>query len=167
LRSSWKGRDMTSPGQRERLEGFYFDLFVEFAKRGWLDLWLGYLDGRPAAYQIDFDFKGTISIYNAAYAREFQRLSPGALIMARAIEDAFRSGRTECDFLRGQEEFKSHWTSERRILRDLVIVRNTLRSRAAHIALFTIGWNIRRGTNYLAMIAKKRASRSGRPAKNG
>jgi CelD/BcsL family acetyltransferase involved in cellulose biosynthesis len=167
LRKSWKWRDMTSAGQGELTEGFYFDLFREFAMKGWLDLWLGYLNGRPAAYQIDFDFKNTIWIYNCAYAREFQQFSPGSILMARAIEDAFRRGRTECDFLRGQEEYKSHWTSERRCQQDLVFVRNTPRSRAAHLALFTIGQNVRRGANYLAWIYRKRASRSGRPSKNG
>jgi len=85
LRKSWKGREMASFEQRDRIEGFFSDIFREFAKKGWLDLWLGYLDGRPAAYQIDFDFKSTIWIYNCAYAREFQRYSLGSILMARAV----------------------------------------------------------------------------------
>lgn|GEM_PF-1806442 len=158
LRRSWKGREQTTAKQGARTERFYADFLRAFGTKSWLDLWIGYLNSRPAAYQILFDYKGVISFYNNGFAKEFERHSPGSVLMARAIEEAFRLGRTECDFLRGEERFKSQWTVEKRYLEDIVIVRNTPRSRAAYAAAVLVRWNVERGMRYIAHLYRKRKS---------
>jgi len=158
LSRSWKGREPVTAKQGARMGRFYAGFLRAFGKKGWLDLWLGYFDSRPAAYQILFDYKGTVSFYNNAFAKQFERYGIGSVLMARAIEEAFRLGRTECDFLRGDERFKSQWTAEKRYLEDVVLVRNTPRSCAAYAAAVLVERNMERGARYLAHLYRKRTS---------
>jgi CelD/BcsL family acetyltransferase involved in cellulose biosynthesis len=146
---SWKSREIARSPERRKERDFLDDAMRAFSARGWLDVWLGLEDGRPAAYQIDFDFGGKIWVYNNAFHRDFAPLSLGTLLVKRAVETAFQEGKSECDFLRGEEEFKSAWAGAARDVVQLVLVRPTLRSRLA--GSYAVGWgrNIARLKNRL------------------
>jgi CelD/BcsL family acetyltransferase involved in cellulose biosynthesis len=152
---SWKGAERAAaPGGRRETE-FLFNILRDFSVRGWLDLRLGRVDGKPAAYQINFDFGGKVWIYNNAFNRDFAPLSLGAILMKRTVEDAFNEGRRECDFLRGEEAYKSEWTDKSREVVQLVIHRGSLRSRLAAV------WSVRlwRNATLLSSLARRRFAR--------
>jgi predicted N-acyltransferase len=71
-------------------------------------LWLSFLtvNGAKAAAAFNFDYKGKLWGYNSAVNRDFMDLSPGWVLLAHQIQWACDHGRSEFDFMRGDEEYK-------------------------------------------------------------
>ena len=71
-------------------------------------LWLGFLevDGVKAAASLNFDYKNKLWGYNSGVSREHMEFSPGWVLMAHTIQWCCENGRTEFDFMRGDEEYK-------------------------------------------------------------
>ena len=75
-------------------------------KRGYL--WLAFLevDGAKAAASLNFDYKNKLWGYNSGVGREHMELSPGWVLLAHVIQWCTEHGRSEFDFMRGDEEYK-------------------------------------------------------------
>jgi CelD/BcsL family acetyltransferase involved in cellulose biosynthesis len=73
---------------------------------GWL--WLAFLevDGQRAAAALNFDYRGRLWGYNAGVNRAYMDLSPGWVLLSYIIQWCCENGRTEFDFMRGDEEYK-------------------------------------------------------------
>ena len=71
-------------------------------------LWLAFLevDGVKAAASLNFDYKNKLWGYNSGVSREHMELSPGWVLMAHVIQWCCENGRTEFDFMRGDEDYK-------------------------------------------------------------
>ncbi len=71
-------------------------------------LWLAYLevDGKKAAASLNFDYKNKLWGYNSGVGREQMELSPGWVLLAHVIQWCCENGRSEFDFMRGDEEYK-------------------------------------------------------------
>jgi CelD/BcsL family acetyltransferase involved in cellulose biosynthesis len=71
-------------------------------------LWLAFLslDGVKAAAALNFDYKNKLWGYNSGVNRDFMDLSPGWVLLTNQIQWACDHGRTEFDFMRGDEEYK-------------------------------------------------------------
>jgi len=71
-------------------------------------LWLGFLEvaGAKAAASLNFDYKNKLWGYNSGVGREHMELSPGWVLLAYVIQWCCENGRTEFDFMRGDEEYK-------------------------------------------------------------
>lgn len=83
-------------------------------------LWLAFLriDGGVAAAAFNFDFKGKLWGYNSAVNREYLDLSPGWVLLGHQIRWACENGRSELDFLRGDEKYKYQFGArDRHVLR--------------------------------------------------
>lgn len=75
-------------------------------ERGYL--WLAFLEvnGSKAAASLNFDYKNKLWGYNSGVGREHMELSPGWVLLAHVIQWCSENGRTEFDFMRGDEEYK-------------------------------------------------------------
>lgn len=71
-------------------------------------LWLGFLEvaGAKAAASLNFDYKNKLWGYNSGVGREHMELSPGWVLLAHVIQWCCDNGRSEFDFMRGDEEYK-------------------------------------------------------------
>jgi CelD/BcsL family acetyltransferase involved in cellulose biosynthesis len=71
-------------------------------------LWLAFLevDGVKAAATLCFDYKNKLWGYNSGVSFDFKELSPGWVIMGYDIQWCCENGRSEFDFMRGDEEYK-------------------------------------------------------------
>ncbi len=71
-------------------------------------LWLAFLtvDGTKAAACLNFDYKNKLWGYNSGVSRDFMELSPGWVLLGHQLQWACEHGRTEFDFMRGDEEYK-------------------------------------------------------------
>ncbi|MBI1794040.1 MAG: GNAT family N-acetyltransferase [Chloroflexi bacterium] len=71
-------------------------------------LWLAFLEvgGVKAAAAVNFDYKNKLWGYNSGVNRDFMELSPGWVLLGHQIQWACEHGRTEFDFMRGDEEYK-------------------------------------------------------------
>jgi len=71
-------------------------------------LWLGILevDGAKAAASLNFDYKNKLWGYNSGVSRAHMELSPGWVLLGHVIQWCCEHGRSEFDFMRGDEEYK-------------------------------------------------------------
>jgi len=71
-------------------------------------LWLAYLeiDGVKVAASLNFDYKNKLWGYNSGVSRAHMELSPGWVLLGHVIQWCCENGRTEFDFMRGDEEYK-------------------------------------------------------------
>lgn len=83
-------------------------------------LWLGFLrvNGVAAAAALNFDYRDKLWGYNSAVNRDFLDLSPGWVLLAHQLQWACEHGRTELDFMRGDEAYKYRFGAvDRRVMR--------------------------------------------------
>lgn len=74
---------------------------------GTLQLMFMEIEGTKAATLFNFDYDGRIWVYNSGLDPDaFGQLSLGVVLTAKAIEYAIENGRSEFDFLRGNETYK-------------------------------------------------------------
>jgi hypothetical protein len=73
---------------------------------GWL--WLAFLeiDGQKAAAALNFDYRNRLWGYNSGVDNRFLEYSPGWVLLAHTLQWAAEHGRSEFDFMRGDEEYK-------------------------------------------------------------
>lgn len=71
-------------------------------------LWIGFLevDGVKAAALLNFDYKNKFWGYNSGVSRDHMELSPGWVLMGNVLKWCCENGRTEFDFMRGDEDYK-------------------------------------------------------------
>lgn len=63
---------------------------------------------------------------------EWAEFSPGTVMVAEALREAFEAGWREFNFLQGDEAYKSVWTREMRPLFEIRLYRDSVRGAAAH-----------------------------------
>jgi len=64
------------------------------------------VDGKKAAGYLNFDYLNRIWVYNSGLNRQFSEYSPGWVLLGYLLQWAIRQGRSEFDFMRGDEEYK-------------------------------------------------------------
>ena len=71
-------------------------------------LWLAFLevDGVKTAASLNFDYKNKLWGYNSGVSRDNMELSPGWVLLGHVIQWCCENGRSEFDFMRGEEEYK-------------------------------------------------------------
>jgi len=143
-RKSWKARagnlKISTPLGRE----FYRRFCHYFAGRGQLDLWYAELDASPVAFLINIIYAGKCYHYNTCYEERYAYISPGLLLHAEAIGDAFARELREYDFLSGDEAYKDRWSSHRREIQHLAFYNDRPTSLGAFLVLVWARWTFRR-----------------------
>ena len=106
------------------MEIFFRRLGEAFLPRGIFSLDFVELEGhRKLAGTIGFRFEGTFSLYNSAFDREFQAVSPGMVLVAEDIRIAIESGCTAFDMLKGDYAYKYRFGAEPRAVKRLIVTR--------------------------------------------
>jgi CelD/BcsL family acetyltransferase involved in cellulose biosynthesis len=75
-------------------------------KAGWLQLAFLEVNGQKAAGYLSFDYDNRIWIYNSGLNFDFKYLSPGWVLLGYMLQWANENGRSEFDFMRGEEGYK-------------------------------------------------------------
>jgi CelD/BcsL family acetyltransferase involved in cellulose biosynthesis len=73
---------------------------------GWLQLVFLVVGDIKAAGYMNFDFDEKIWIYNSGINTVFENLSPGWVLLGKIINWSIEQGKTELDFMRGDETYK-------------------------------------------------------------
>jgi CelD/BcsL family acetyltransferase involved in cellulose biosynthesis len=91
---------------------------------GWLQLAFLEADGKKAAGYLNFDYVNRIWVYNSGLDFEFGDLSPGWVLLGYLLQWANEHGRSEFDFMRGDEDYKYKFGGiKREVMRVRVIRR--------------------------------------------
>lgn len=98
----------------ENTANFIRTILKSFLSSGRAKLYLLEADQRLISYIIGFSLKNKYYYWNTAFDPEFAGYSPGKLLTRAALENAFRSGYTEFDFMKGEERYKLFWTKKTR-----------------------------------------------------
>jgi CelD/BcsL family acetyltransferase involved in cellulose biosynthesis len=75
-------------------------------KAGWLQLAFLEVDGQKAAGYLNFDYGNRIWVYNSGLDFSYRELSPGWVLLGYLLQWANENGRSEFDFMRGDEDYK-------------------------------------------------------------
>lgn len=94
---------------------FHDHLMRTAARDGVLRLGLCFVENRPIAAQIWIVSQQRATVLKLAHDREFDRVSPGSILLAHMIRHALENdAATEIDFGRGDDAYKREWATRRR-----------------------------------------------------
>jgi CelD/BcsL family acetyltransferase involved in cellulose biosynthesis len=106
------------------MEIFFRRLGEAFLPRGIFNLTFIELEGhRKLAGTIGFRFEGTFFLYNSAFDRSFQAVSPGMVLVAEDIRIAIEGGCRAFDLLKGDYAYKYRFGAVPRPIKRLSIRR--------------------------------------------
>jgi CelD/BcsL family acetyltransferase involved in cellulose biosynthesis len=88
---------------------FHQDWAHQAVRNGWLWLSVLRLDGRPIGAIYAMALGRTCYYYQAGFDPAHGSISPGTLLVAETIRRAIDEGKTEFDFMRGDEPYKRRW----------------------------------------------------------
>jgi CelD/BcsL family acetyltransferase involved in cellulose biosynthesis len=112
----WWRRGGSNAFHTHRIHAFHEELSRLALQRGWLRLFLLRLDDQLAGALYGFMYNHRFYFYQQGFDARYARYSPGLVMTGLTIEAAIKEGAEEYDFLRGDEEFKFHWTADAREL---------------------------------------------------
>ncbi len=92
-------------------------------KAGWLQLAFLEVDGRKAAGYLNFDYGNRIWVYNSGLDFTFRDVSPGWVLLGYLLQWANEHGRSEFDFMRGDEDYKVKFGGIRREVMRVMVER--------------------------------------------
>ena len=81
-----------------------WDTFMFSAKRGWLRIYILYIEDVPCAFLIGHVYNKTFYCQHAGYHPDFARFSVGSLLTARVLEDLAEVGVEQVDLGEGRQE---------------------------------------------------------------
>ncbi|MFC1815783.1 GNAT family N-acetyltransferase [Thermodesulfobacteriota bacterium] len=90
----------------EQMASFIRGLAEALSAAGILKLFFLYLDERPVAATLCFNYQSTMYLYNNGYDNRFGPLSVGLLGKVLSIKESIQSGNKIYDFLKGTEVYK-------------------------------------------------------------
>ena len=94
--------------------GFYRDLAQLFGKKGLFSIRMLSVDGKAIAGTFGLEYDGVFYSLQIVHDREFSRCSPGTYLEALEMEECFKRGYREYEFLGGFLNNKSRWTQSSR-----------------------------------------------------
>lgn len=133
---SWKsGEGVGISGDGDRFE-FYREMAECFAARRAFVIRILSVGGRPVAGTFGLSHDGVFYSLQIAHDAELSRSSPGTYLEALEMEQCFREGFREYEFLGGFLNNKSRWTSTYRFTTQLHVHRRTPFFLALHAVVF-------------------------------
>lgn len=127
---SWTARigdSLSSPENRL----FFEDLSREAAARGWLWLWILYLNDKAIAFEYHIRAFGIEHAMRGSYLPEYGHLSPGAYLEMRILKHVFEEADRirKYDFGGSFDQYKRKWTEDYTPHGDIVIFNGNTYSR--------------------------------------
>ncbi len=125
----WASGGEAGAFQNARVQRLHRRFAAELAARQ--QLWLATLDldGAPAAAWYGFTDRDTVYFYQSGRDPRWERESVGLVLMGAMIRRAIERGYRRCDFLRGDDAYKRHWTETRRMTEEITVFRAGWRGR--------------------------------------
>lgn len=114
----WRERGGSDALHTAHLRSFHEELTKRALQRGWLRLFVLWLDGEPVASLYGFRYGRVFYYYQSGFDSAYRKHSVGLITMGLTIKRAIEEGAEEYDLLHGDEEYKLHWgRGERELIR--------------------------------------------------
>jgi len=108
----WRRDGQSGLYQSQAMQRFLRDFCRKASQHGWARLYAIEHDGRRQCVLIAFHWGGVAYYYQIGWNPDGPIQSPGVIVMAESIAQAIREGIGRYDFLRGDEAYKTRWTSQ-------------------------------------------------------
>ena len=112
----WQVRGGSGAFHTQALRAFHEEASQAALDRGWLRLFVLWLDGKPAGARYGFRYGRTYYSYQSGFDPSYGRLGIGLITLALAIKTAIAEGAGEYDMLAGSERYKFRLAHEAREL---------------------------------------------------
>lgn len=142
--SGWKAQEGTSICSDPAVRRFYTTLADRGTESGWLHLMFLNVNGRRMATSYGAVYGGRLFLFKTGYDPEYAKCSPFKLLTYFAIQQAYREGLSELDFLGDAEPWKLEWTTATRGHDWVFVFARGPRARLVHQAKFHVVPAIRR-----------------------
>jgi CelD/BcsL family acetyltransferase involved in cellulose biosynthesis len=109
---SWKHEAGTALARDVRRGAFFRRYAQEAARRGQLRLDFMRIGGKPAAMQLAVEWRERVWLLKIGYDEQFNRTSPGMLLLAHAVSDAARRGLRSYELLGDTQAWVRAWTDD-------------------------------------------------------
>ena len=90
----------------------------------YLDLKELLINGRTVATTYSYDYNGSRGIYLPGWDPEYERYSIGQVMLAYNIKDAIERGLNTFDFMRGEEDYKYHFTKNEVVTKKIIAAKS-------------------------------------------
>jgi CelD/BcsL family acetyltransferase involved in cellulose biosynthesis len=110
----WAGDGGSQGIKGAGVESFHRDATGLLAERGRVRMYTMKVGGQAVASVYGLLHRGSFIYFQSGYDPAWRSKSVGLVLVGETFKDAFASGLTEYDFLRGTESYKSDWTSKQR-----------------------------------------------------
>jgi CelD/BcsL family acetyltransferase involved in cellulose biosynthesis len=141
--ASWKGQEGVGRFQPGAGRELLREALTDLGALGSMELWLAFKDDRPVAFEINFRETERIWLYQGAYREEYRKYSPGGVLDYLSIENAWRDGAREYDFMSGDEPYKAERTDAQRPIRYMALHPRNARGWGAYLALLAPRWALK------------------------
>ncbi|RMF57186.1 MAG: GNAT family N-acetyltransferase [Calditrichaeota bacterium] len=85
---------------------------VRMAQNDWIKIFLLNIEKKAIATLYCFDYQNTLYYFQSGFDPQWDKMSPGMVIMAYAIRYAIENKMNIFDFMRGNEAYKFNWTDK-------------------------------------------------------
>jgi CelD/BcsL family acetyltransferase involved in cellulose biosynthesis len=103
----------------EKVGDIWKQMLQECLKEDFFHISVLQSNGIPISWHIGFLHKSRFYHYKLAFDMKLANYSPGKVHRTKLVEESLRRGATVFDFLRGEEEYKYHWTKSSIVLYQL------------------------------------------------
>jgi len=97
---------------KEKRYNFHKKCAKRLAENNHVKIFFAYIEDTPIATLYCFEFKDTLFYFQGGFNPQWNRISPGGLIIANAIRYSIAKSLKYFDFMRGDEAYKFKWTKE-------------------------------------------------------
>lgn len=111
-RARWAEEGGSSAFTNERVEKFHGEAARLLAERGWARLGLLSLGGKAVAAGYGFARDGQFAYYQTGLEPAWRKRSAGTVLLGELITRAYDERLGDFDFLRGDEAYKTIWSTE-------------------------------------------------------
>jgi len=112
----WRERGGSNAFHTPGLVSFHEELSRLACERGWLRLFILWLDGKPAASLYGFRYHRAFYFYQLGFDPTYRKHGVGKVTIGLTIKSAIEERVEEYDLLHGDEPYKSYWAREAREL---------------------------------------------------
>lgn len=100
--------------ERKGVDEFHYSVAKKFLANDWLRFYQLRVESKVIGSIYCYLYKGKSYFYQTGYDLDWDKFSPGQIILAYSIEQAIADGAAEYDFLHGDHAYKLAWTDKSR-----------------------------------------------------
>lgn len=135
---AWKGQGGTAICCQPDVHLFYTRFARRAAQQGWLRLHFLKAEDKRIAFDYSLAYNNRLYLLKPGYDPQYSQYSPYNLLLYEVLQDAFRRGMSEFDFLGNDDEWKHQWAPARRQHVWLYAFSDQLRGRVLHSTKFDL-----------------------------